>query len=90
MRKARINHRAFTAAAPNLSEKTTREGAIFNGRDGAINALFHYLSAYREAAAAAGARGAAGGEPGSGRRRRVHTPNTFPLKRRGTEGVKKI
>lgn len=52
-----------------------------------INVGFHYLSAYREVAAAAGARGTARDETGSARR--VHTQNTFPLKRRGTEGVKK-
>lgn len=59
-----------------------------NSRVDSINVGFHYLSAYREvAAAAAGARGTARGETGSARR--VHTQNTFPLKQRGTEGEKK-
>lgn len=50
-----------------------------------ITVGFHYLSAYREVAA--GARGTVREETGSARR--VHTQNTFPLKQRGTEGVKK-
>lgn len=62
-------------------------GRGINGRVDSINVGFHYLSAYREVAAAAGARGTARDETGSARR--VHTQNTFPLKQRGTEGVKK-
>ncbi len=58
-----------------------------NGRADSLKVGFNYLSAYREEAAAAGARGTARDETGSVRR--VHTQNTFPLKQRGTVGVKK-
>lgn len=67
--------------------KAKRGGGELTARLIPINVGFHYLSAYREVAAAAGARGTARGETGSARR--VHTQNTFPLNRRGTEGVKK-
>lgn len=54
-----------------------------DGCGAAVTVGFHYLSAYRVAAAAAGARGTEREEPGSARR--VHTQNTFPLKRRGDQ-----